>query len=334
MRLPRRGAAAAALLGVLALAAARPLAAQSGNSAGNSECTGYTDGRARNICNAAIDGTRYFFPVAGTLISGGNPVLGSGGALGGLGHFSVGVRANAVRVTVPQLNYGGASDTVASGDTTFVPAPSLDAAVGLLRGFGPGLLAVDALGSVQLLPTDQIDNFRLDPNATTVGGLGLGLGFGARIGLLGETLVLPGVSVSVMRRNMPQLQYGNVDLASASDDYSYAIDLHTVNVRLTASKKLAIVNLAAGLGIDHYSGDATIQFRDPALPLVVNTVDFKLSQTREVVFANAGFDMRIVKLIGELGYQTGKDQKLSTTFQGIDTKSGTMFGGVGLQVGL
>jgi hypothetical protein len=332
MRLPRGLAAAAALLGALGVAA-RPLAAQSAAAQPAAECSGYTNSRAQNICTAAVDGTRYFHPVAGILISGGNPVLGSGGTLGGLGHFSVSVRANAVRVVLPQLDYTGASDTVQSGDTTFVPAPSFDAAVGLFRGFGPGLLSVDALASVQLLPTDQIDNFHLDPDATTIGGVGLGLGFGARIGLLNENLLAPGVSISVMRRSIPQLQYGQVDLTSTSDDYAYAVDLHATNVRLTASKKLAIVSLAAGVGLDKYTGDGHVDFKDPTLPLAVNSIDFKLDQTREVLFANAGFDISVVKLIGEIGYQTGKDQKLSTTFKDIDTKSGKVFGGVGLRVG-
>ncbi|HEU4698025.1 MAG TPA: hypothetical protein VFS40_02515 [Gemmatimonadales bacterium] len=317
--------AAALTLGGLA---ARPAQAQ----AGNSECASYSGG-AGNICNAAIDGTRYFHPLVGVLISGGNPVLGQAGTLGGLGHFSVTLRANAARVRLPGLDYTGSTNTVPAGDTVFVPAPSIEAAVGLWKGLAGGLLSVDALGSAQLLPTDQIDDFQLDPDATTIGGVGLGFGFGARIGLLRDHLMIPGVSVSIMRRNIPRLQYGRVDVATLGNDYSYAVDLHATNLRVAVSKSLAIVTLAAGAGVDKYTGAATVAFRDPALPLTVHTVDFKLDQTRQMVFANAGFDFKFVKLVGELGYQTGKDQKLTTDFEGIDTKAGTTFGSVGLRVG-
>ena len=86
------------------------------------------------------------------------------------------------------------------------------------------------------------------------------MGYGARIGLLRETGPLPAVSVSVMRRDMPQITYGNV---SGGDRYSYAVDLHATNLRLVASKQLMILDLAAGLGWDKYTGDAVIRFRDP-----------------------------------------------------------------------
>jgi hypothetical protein len=323
MRIIRRSAAA-----VVALAAfAAPAAAQ------NTECAGYGTSNARNVCNAAIDGTRYFHPVAGILVSGGNPVIGSAAALGGLGHFSLSLRANAVSVVLPDLDYDGSSGTVQSGDTIFAPAPQIDGAIGLWGGLPGGLLAVDLLGAAQLLPTDQIDNFRLDQDATTVGGLGLGVGFGARIGILSGAGPLPGVSLSIMRRNIPTIQYGTVSATDPTgDDYAYAVDLHATNLRLTAGKKIAAFAVAAGLGWDRYTGDARVDFRDPSgVVPSVETVDFGLKQSRGVGFLNAGFDLPIVKIMGELGYQTGKDQNLTTNFEDVDTSGGKMFGGVGLR---
>jgi len=40
-----------------------------------------------------------------------------------------------------------------------------------------------------------------------------------------------------------------------------------------------------------------------------------------------------VKLVAELGFQTGKDQSFATTFRDFDPKAGHVFGGVGLRFG-
>jgi hypothetical protein len=308
----------------LALASAAPLSAQTG------ECTGYPAGQARNICNAAVDGTRLLHPMLGMVVSGGNPVIGSGGALGGLGHFSVTVRANAVRTVTPDLSYAGESSTVPEGDEILLPAPLVEAAAGVWGGLPGGLLAVDLLGSAVLLPTDQIDGFSLDPDATTIGDLGLGLGFGARVGLLAERGPLPGVSVSVMRRTLPQIKFGEVD---DGDEYSYAVDLKATNLRVVASKSLPLLTVAAGFGWDKYTGDAEIEFANPLTGGATTAREtFELDQSRGTVFANAGFSLAVVKIVGELGYQLGKDQNLSTDFEGIDDEGGKMYGGLGLRV--
>src|SRR5690349_4401477 len=89
------------LLTGLAAPAAR-LAAQ------NEQCASYSD-EVQNVCNAGVDATRAFHPLAGLLVSGGNPVLGTGNTLGGLGHLSITARVNAVKVVLPDLNYSGST---------------------------------------------------------------------------------------------------------------------------------------------------------------------------------------------------------------------------------
>src|SRR5918997_1245715 len=73
-------------------------------------------GRVANLCDAAIDGTRAFHPVAGLLASGGNPVLRTGTGGGGLGRFALTVRANTARVQLPDLSYDGSAETVPAGE--------------------------------------------------------------------------------------------------------------------------------------------------------------------------------------------------------------------------
>jgi hypothetical protein len=292
------------------------------------ECSGY-GGNAQRVCAAAVDGTRAFHPVIGVLVSGGNPTIGSAAALG-LGHASLTLRANAVEVVLPDLAYNGSSSTVPAGDKLWAPAPLVEGSLGIYGGVGNGLLALDLLGSAQLLPTDQIDNLTVDAGARKIGGLALGFGYGARVGLLRERGPLPAVSVSLMRRDIPQITYGDVP---AGDQYSYGVDLHATNLRLVASKQLLFLDMAAGLGWDKYTGDAHIQFRDPITGVPQPDVPFKLNSSRAVGFLNAGMSLSVVRLTGEVGYQGGKDQKLSTDFQDFDTTKGKFFAGLGLRVG-
>jgi hypothetical protein len=299
-----------------------PLAAQS-------ECAGYS-ANAHRVCAAAVDGTRAFHPVLGVLVSGGNPTIGSAGALGGLGHAAVSLRANAVEVVLPDLSYNGSTATVPAGQKLFAPAPQVEGALGLFKGMSGGLLALDFLGSAQLLPTNQIDNLTVDGSARKVGSLALGLGYGARVGILREMGPLPAVSISIMRRDIPRITYGNVD---AGDAYSYGVDLHATNLRLVASKQLLILSLAAGLGWDKYTGDAVIRFQDPITLTPQPDIPVALNSARGLAFVNAGLNLAVLRLTGEVGYQTGKDQNLGTSFEDLDTTKGKFFAGLGLRMG-
>lgn len=314
---------AALLAGLFILAVAFPALAQ------NSECSAYAS-NARRVCDAAVDGTRAFHPLLGVLVSGGNPTIGTANPLGGLGHFSLTLRANAVQLVLPDLGYTGSSATVPAGDKLFAPAPLVEGALGLYRGIGNGLLAVDFLGSAQLLPANQIDNLSVDAGARRIGDIALGLGYGARIGIMKEMGPLPAVSFSIMRRDIPEIAYGDVP---AGDRFGYAVDLHATNLRLVASKHLMILDLAAGLGWDKYTGDAVISFRDPITSVPQPDISLELNNSRVLGFLNAGISMSVVKLTGEVGYQAGKDQNLSTDFEDFDTTKGKLFAGLGLRVG-
>lgn len=311
------------LTAFLALTLALPLAAQ------GTECAGYV-GRGQRVCEAAVDGTRAFHPVAGLLASGGNPVLGTANTLGGLGHFAVTARANAARVVLPEPGYDGGSSSVPASDELYAPVPLLEVAAGLYGGTAAGLLSVDFLGSAQLLPTNQLDNFAVAEGTRRIGDVGLGLGYGLRVGIIRELGPLPAVSVSVMRRDIPQVSYGDLD---EGDQFRYAADLTATNLRLVASKQVAVFDFAAGLGWDKYTGDAEIQFRDPTTSLVQPEIAFDLDQSRALLFLDAGLNLAALKLVGEGGYQTGKDQELSTEFDDFDTTKGRFFAGLGLRVG-
>jgi hypothetical protein len=298
-------------------------------SAQNDECSIYV-GQAQNVCDAAVDGTRLFHPIAGLLVSGGNPVIGTARSLGGFPHFFIGVRANLVKVGLPDLNYDGSSTTVPLDDEIVFPSPVVEGGLGIWRGLNNGLLSIDALGSAQLLPTNQVDNLTVDEDARNIGDVALGLGYGARVGVLQGSFPIPSVSVSVMKRTIPRIQYG--DLTDASQDYQYAVDLQATNIRVVASTRVIFINVAAGLGWDKYTGDAQILFREP-ITGIPQPIDIELDNTRMMMFLDVLLDFPVFKIAGEIGYQAGKDQDLPTDFEGIDDTKGKLFGSVGIRFG-
>jgi len=85
------------------------------------------------------------------IVDGGNPVIGTAGSLGGLGHFALTARVNAIKAALPTPSrqpVAGAVELQRGG-----PAPMVEGALGLFKGVGGGLLAVDVLGSALILPT-------------------------------------------------------------------------------------------------------------------------------------------------------------------------------------
>ena len=303
---------------------AAPLAAQ------NSQCAAFsTADNGRQTCDAAVDLTRAYHPIAGLLISGGNPLLGGGASMGGLGKFAVALRVNATRVVIPELTVG-ANNTVAQSDALLAPVPLLEGALGLFKGLPNGMLSLDFLGSAQLVPNEKlVSDIRVDPDAPRLGPVSLGIGYGARLGLLSGLGPLPGVSVSVMRRSIPTVGFGDL---TAGDDLAADLNLHATAVRIVASKRWAMLTVAGGAGWSRYTGDAVATFRDPGTNLPRN-VSLHLDQTRSVIFADAGLDLRFMKIVGEIGRQSGKEQQLITNFQGFNDAKGTTFYSAELRFG-
>nr|MBA2626487.1 hypothetical protein [Gemmatimonadales bacterium] len=196
-----------------------------------------------------------------------------------------------------------------------------------LRG---GLLSVDALAAAQLVPNEKlVSDIRVDSDAPRIGPISLGLGFGARVGLLDGSGPLPGLSVSIMRRSIPQVGFGNF---AAGDDFAGDVNLRATNLRIVASKRLAVLTLSAGAGWNRYTGKVDASYRNP-MTAQPETVNLDLNQTRTMLFADAGLDLKFIKLVGEIGHQAGKDQQLVTNFQGYDDTRGTTFFSAGLRLG-
>ena len=284
-------------------------------------------------CNTAVDAVRAFYPLAGMIVSGGNPVLGTAGSLGGLGHFALTARVNAIKAALPDPRSANQSPVPTSFNGA-VPAPVVEGAVGLFKGLGGGLLAVDVLGSALILPTG-IEHLTVDSNATHIGDAALGFGYGVRVGVLKGGFPIPAVSVSYMHRTVPRLRYGTLGpIIGSGDDFEFTMDLTSDSYRAVAGWKLAVVDLAAGIGVDRYkSTNTNIRFYDGSTTTNIRTVVINPTNTRALVFVNGGLSLAFLKLVGELGLQAGKDQTYVTQFSDFDPKAAHVFGGLGVRFG-
>lgn len=286
---------------------------------------------ATAACNTAVDAVRAFYPLAGMIVSGGNPVLGTAGSLGGLGHVTLTARVNAIKAALPDPTAASQSP-VPSSFNGAVPAPMVEGALGLVKGLGGGLLSVDLLGSALILPTG-IENLTVDSNATHISDAALGFGYGVRVGVLNGSFPVPAVSVSWMHRTVPRLRYGTLGATlGTGDDFEFTMDLASDSYRAVAGWKFVLVDIAAGVGVDRYkSRDTNIRFHDS--PTTTRTVVINPTNTRALVFVNGGLSLAAVKLVGEIGLQAGKDQRYVTQFSGFDPKAAHVFGGLGIRFG-
>ena len=126
---------------------------------------------AQDACQQAYDVYQFMAPQLGLALAGGNATLGQGGVLGGLGHFSVGVRGNVVqRHSSRQVDAVHAASTNGAQRSTLptkdqvLGLPTADAAIGIFKGFPLALTnvgGVDALVSATYIPTID-DGQRLD----------------------------------------------------------------------------------------------------------------------------------------------------------------------------
>jgi len=154
----------------------------------------------------------------------------------------------------------------------------------------------------------------------------LGIGYGARVGIIKGGLLVPSVSVSWMHRHLPRLQYGDVNTNGQMD---FAMALDATNIRAVAGMRLLLFDVAAGLGVDHYVTTGRIRYQD----ITVQTVNVNPKNTRQVLFVDAGMNLLVAKLVGELGWQSGKDQGFTRdSFGSWDPKAGHVFGSIGARL--
>jgi hypothetical protein len=321
------------LLGVgLALMTAVSAEAQTANS-----CVA---GASQDACQMAVDVFQLLSPQLGLALAGGNAVLGSGSTLGGPGHFSIGVRGNIFQGDLPQIGdfplpsttgrvqYTGANALPAK--RTVVGLPTADAAIGLFGGVPLPLTnvgGIDLLLSATFVPSigDSTSDVRIAPDRN------LQVGYGVRIGLLKESLVVPGVSFTYLKRDLP-----TTTITGTSPNLDVLIQdakVKTTAWRVVASKSLLTFGIAAGIGQDKYDDEATVQ----------GTVKGTITQSSQVVlmsqslartnyFVDLSLNLPVFKLVGEVGQVSGGTIGTFNEFETGRADKSRTYGSVGFRI--
>ncbi len=324
--------AAVVVAGAMALAA-RPAGAQTA-------CPGGAQGSAAQIsqdgCQQAVDVFQYMAPQLGAAIAGGNATLGQGGAMGGFPHFSIGVRANAVMGTLPQVDQftqsvtGRRQQTLPTKDNQPLPMPVVDAAIGLWSGIPVGVTnvgGVDLLVNAAYIPEINQNNLSVKvPNGS------LKLGYGVRVGIIQESVTLPGVALTYLKRDLPTV---TLEGSSGGNTFTVSdVSIGTTAYRLVASKHFVIFGLAAGVGQDTYDQSANVQATVNVLgqPYTSSPVPLSQKVTRTNMFADLSINLPIFKLIGEVGQVSGGSVSTYNSFAGKDANASRMYASAGLRL--
>jgi hypothetical protein len=298
--------------------------------------------QTQDACRLAVDLFQYMAPQIGTVIAGGNATLGQGGTLGGFSLFpfphpkiAVGVRVNALQGSLPNLDNvmpgvtGETSEMIPVNDQ-ILPGPAADVAIGVFKGLPLGLTnvgGVDLLFSAMYLPEFDKSNVSMElPDG------GLKIGYGARLGLLQESLVVPGISATWLRRNLPTANIaGSTSGAAAGADLQVNdLDVRTTSWRVVASKSLVFFGIAIGAGQDEYESSANIIGTAAGTSSNVERVEQSLKRTN--YFADLSVNLMVLKLVGEVGMVQGGTVETFNTWEGKQPADKRMYGSVGARL--
>ncbi len=322
-------------VGAVMLAASAPAQAQT--------CAA---GTTQDACYKTIDLFNFLTPQISTALVGGSTTLGQGGVLGGFPHFALALRASAVKGTFPKIsnvgfNTSAAQSSTYPGEDQLIPMASVDGALGIYKGFP---LGVTRIGGVDLLMTATYVPSPPEGDDITVSlpGGSTKFGAGVRLGLLQESLLVPGVSFSWVQRALPTISVGGSSTVtagggSAPGDFSMNnLSLKTSSWRFSASKSFLVFGLQAGFGQDKYDNSAALSVTvKPQAPLTQQSVQVNASNTMTRTNIYAGFSLNffIGKLVAEAGQVSGGTLPTARNSFGADAAASRGYFSVGLRTG-
>ena len=301
--------------------APRDAAAQSGSllEACAQNATPFTD---QPFCNTLAAVIEIAQPRIAVSAAGGNPTLGTSSTLGmriaSLPRIAIAPRATVSHIELPAID---ARD--GPGSSSFVPVVAVDASVGVFRGIRlfptvGGFGSIDAYGSVGrvFLPSEQGFN-----GGATTGALGV------QLGILRESFTAPGITLTGTYRMVTDITAGDADLQETAGYYALE-NLSGWGARGTVGKRVLLFSVTGGVGYDRYQSDVRMRFVDSLRGMTeIERNDF--TTDRITAFANLGFTIVIVSLVGELGWQQGSDPLIGAS--DLVEKHG-WYGGLALRV--
>lgn len=302
----------------------------------HAQCAAGNPVEAQDACRKAVDLINYVTPQMATALAGGNATLGQGGTLAGFGHFAIDIRGTGVRGALPKFGDKGFSTTGETATTyeseaQWIPGATVDAAIGIWRGFSLGVThvgGVDALVSVTYLPNVEEGELTVK----TSGG-NMKFAYGVRVGLLEEGLLTPGVAVTWLQRELPTVTLSGkaevgTGVGTAPGDVALRnLSIKTSALRLTASKNLLFLGFIAGIGQDTYKTSAGISATvNTALGSRTASGTAGYTMTRNNMFISASMNLLLFRLVGEAGQVSGGSlPALKNTFGEPADKSRTYY---------
>jgi hypothetical protein len=306
--------------------------------------TGIPTSSAQATANArqqAADLFQFVAPQLGQAVAGGSATLGQNSTLNGFGHVSIGVHGTAVAGSIPDVAnfpvcYTGARNDVALPTRkSAVPMAGADAVIGIFGGIPlavTNVLAVDALVSAQYVPERSFSGV----NVRTPDG-SLQVGYGARLGLLSESILVPGLSLSYMKRDLPKV---GISATMNSDTLSVTgLKVKTSSWRLAASKSLIFFGIGAGVGQDRLDSTVDSVRASVGAPAPIGRTSGVLgaqsqSLTRTNYFVNLSLSVLVAKLTAEVGQSTGGNVSTFNAFSGSQPTGARTYGSLGVRFGL
>ncbi len=317
-----------------AVAGATPRAASAQAPAPHASCAAQP--MVGDACQKALDIFEFSAPQLGVLLVGGSATPGQYQALGGLGKFSLNVRATAARLDLPDdldVEVGAPVRSTIATTEQWGAGPAADAELGIFGGIPLGLTtvgAIDLLGSAFYIPDVETDDVTLD-----VSGGGFRFGVGVRVGIIQEGLAWPGVSVTYLRRGLPKLSV----LAQTDDGDSLQVrdlSMDTDALRLMVGKRLGFIGFLAGVGQDTYKTTASIGARVEEFGTVhvldPVSVDQKVKRTN--VFGGISLNFPVVRIVGEIGRVSGGSVSTYNEFDSGDGARARTYMSLGLRAGI
>jgi hypothetical protein len=242
--------------------------------------------------------------------------------------------------SLPQVDqfptcYTGAQSTELPTKSQVIPGGGADAAIGIFGGLPLALTnvgAVDLLLSATYLPAFDNDNVSVQlPDGSVK------IGYGARVGLLSESILVPGVSLSFMKRDLPTV---NVRANSGLSDSLFVTGLKvkTTSWRIEASKSLVVFGIFGGVGKDKYESSVD-EVRASVLAGTFGRQNASLdpapsqSLDRTNIFGGVKLNLLFFKLAAEVGQVSGGDVTTFNSFSDKAANASRTYGSVGLRFG-
>jgi hypothetical protein len=293
--------------------------------AGSAQSTRIVDACAGSVSCLRAAHTALVLQAAVPLAAvGGNPVPGTastqGLRLGTLPRLSLDLRYGGTRATVPAILHSPG----AGSSSHFIGAFMVDGAVGITPGVSP----VRTVGGVGSLDGVASAGFVL-PGRNYTGPAPFSWGAGVRLGVLRESITMPGLSLTGMWRGTGRASYGD---PTGFDTDGYTLTSASgPSLRATAGKRLLGAGLLAGAGYDRWSGE--LAWREPG------STDRRVARnttTRRNVFANVSWTALVLHFVLEAGWQSGPDRLpgLDEAAAGYDPERGSLFGGAAIRLSI